>query len=86
MLTDDGAGHEVEVNVLHPMDYFGEVALLRDVPRIATVRARGDMQVFSLMRADFQNILGRSEAFRTSLSTTADARYLETRSALFMLR
>jgi hypothetical protein len=86
VLTADDAGHQVEVNVLRAMDYFGEVALLRDVPRIATVRARGDIQVFSLMRADFQNILGRSEAFRTTLSTKADALYLETQSTLFMLR
>jgi CRP-like cAMP-binding protein len=86
VLIADDAGHEVEVNVLRAMDYFGEVALLRDLPRIATVRARGDIHVFSLMRADFQNILGRSEAFRTTLSSTADARYLATRSTRFMLR
>jgi MFS family permease len=86
VLESDGDGREIELNVLRPMDYFGEIALLREVPRVATVRARGEVQVFSLMRVDFQNILGRSEAFRKNLSRTADARYLEAQSTLRMLR
>ena len=86
VLELDDTGREIELNVLRAMDYFGEIALLRDVPRVATVRARSDMQVFSLMRVDFQNILGRSDAFRTNLSKTADARYLEAQSTLRMLR
>jgi ATP-binding cassette subfamily B protein len=84
VLVSNSTGIEAEVEVLHAMDYFGEVALLRDVPRTATVRARGRVQLFSLTRADFQEVLGRSEAFRETVSRISDARYL--RAALFAMR
>jgi MFS family permease len=84
VLVRNSDGVETEVNVLRSMDYFGEIALLRDVPRTATVRARGTVQLFSLTRGDFHTILGRSDALRETVSRTADARYLQT--ALLTLR
>ncbi|GAB6033088.1 cAMP-dependent protein kinase type I regulatory subunit [Chamberlinius hualienensis] len=48
----------VEVGRLGPSDYFGEIALLLDRPRAATVVANGFLKCVKMDRARFERVLG----------------------------
>merc|ERR1711872_669197 len=47
-----------EVGVLGPSDYFGEIALMLDRPRAATVTAVGPLKCVKLDRGRFERVLG----------------------------
>lgn len=55
-ITKEGEPHEMMR--YHPGDYFGEIALVNDSARAATVTAIGNIKVVSLNRAAFIRLLG----------------------------
>lgn len=56
--TDAESEEPVEVGRLGPSDYFGEIALMLDRPRAATVTARGPLKCVKLDRGRFERVLG----------------------------
>jgi hypothetical protein len=76
-IVDDG---ELDVEVdgsrekLRADDYFGEIALLRDVPRTATVTAHTDSQLYALQRDDFLIAVTGHPAAKSAGNAVVDAR------------
>ena len=54
----DSTGADKEVARLQSGNYFGEIALLTDKPRQATVKAEGSLKVLALDRATFTRVMG----------------------------
>jgi len=57
---------------LGPGDGFGEIALVRDVPRTATIRARSESRLWAVARAPFLAALGTSPDARVATTGTVE--------------
>jgi CRP-like cAMP-binding protein len=59
-------------------DFFGEIALLRDAPRNATVTASGSVHMLALERAEFLDAVTGSHAASEAADRTVDQRLAQT--------
>jgi voltage-gated potassium channel len=70
---------EVQVDVAPPVrlgrgQYFGEIALLRDTVRTATVTTLTECQLLSLDVADFRRLLEANPSLKATITRTAEER------------
>jgi CRP-like cAMP-binding protein len=63
-----------EVARLHPGDFVGELSLLDDGPRNATVRAVTDVRVLVQNRREFASLLDAIPAIRERIAAAAQSR------------
>lgn len=70
-------GSEKVIGTLRPQDFFGEIGLLFEVPRTATVRATEPLTVFALNRTDFLELVGGNPFTRGRLSKVSEQRTRE---------
>jgi CRP-like cAMP-binding protein len=62
-------GNETTIDWREPGEYFGEIGLLHDRPRTATVRAGpSGAEVLMLGRAAFMNLMGASAATESTIA------------------
>ena len=57
VLIPDEEGHEVILSIIGPQEYFGEMGLLDDQPRSASVETLESCEMLRLSKAGFTNIL-----------------------------
>jgi CRP/FNR family transcriptional regulator, cyclic AMP receptor protein len=69
-VTKDGN----EIRTLGPGDFFGEIALLEDTPRTATVTAKTPLRFFVLTRQAFRSMLAHQPELEQKVLTALEER------------
>lgn len=77
------SGDEISVNTFGPTDFFGELALLNDGVRTATVYARADTECLVLARWDFLAVLKEDADMGVTVSQELARRFRYTLDTIF---
>ena len=68
---------DIKVNILEDGDFFGEIALLSDIPRTATIRTLEPTLLISLKRSKFLELVNSESSINKKLKDTMDKRMQE---------
>ena len=79
LAPDMGGQPSGVINRLKPGDFFGEIALLRAIPRTATIRATKPTRLLAISRHDFENGVQRYPSIAHTLAETSGLRLLRDR-------
>jgi len=71
-------GSEKILAVLHPGDYFGEIGLLTEARRNASIRAKTDVELLAMSWDDFRRVIESSEASRKDFADIMRERLAQT--------
>lgn len=74
VLKAEADGDQHQLAILDDGDYFGEMALLDEVPRTASVRARVPSVLLGLARDQFLRLLAAEPELRTAIEAEAVSR------------
>ncbi len=72
--TDRATAAEVQVKVLHVGEPFGEMALLNDIPRTATIKVETDCKVLRLDRSVFVELVREQPSVALAIAATLSRR------------
>ncbi len=70
------------VATLGPGDHVGEIALLRDLPRTATIVAKNPVELYAFTRSDFLSAVTSHQASTRAAESTAATRLTELEAVL----
>jgi peroxiredoxin (alkyl hydroperoxide reductase subunit C) len=71
-------GSEKTLAVLHQGDYFGEIGLLTEARRNASIRAKTDVELLAMSWDDFRKVIESSEASRKDFADIMRERLAQT--------
>jgi CRP-like cAMP-binding protein/Fe-S-cluster-containing hydrogenase component 2 len=72
--VSDGKGGEKVISYLNEGSYFGEIALLSNEKRSATISALNRVEIIKIAKADFEEILAHQPAVKTALEKISQQR------------
>jgi len=81
-IREDPEGENHVLATMGPGEYFGEMALLSDAPRTATVRARTQLDAVAMARADFTTLYAYLPNLRLNVEKVMKERQRENRERL----